>query len=181
MQISVRDTRPEDLDAIFRIRHDPLVLPHQYRTSLTGTIDHWRDRLNGKVDTDNFIFRSSTIFDGDLIIGHISQAHMTSKDKPIVQCGWNLTPSYWGRGAMCIALSTLFSRFFSEEGIVHVFSDCFRGNRRCIRVMAKLGFVPNGISLHHRAIIAYSTRCIRWIKRYRLDAEMWPQIGKNTK
>jgi RimJ/RimL family protein N-acetyltransferase len=173
MQIAVRDTTTDDIDAIFRIRHDPLVVPHQYSTSLMGTIDDWRDLLAGKITTELFAFRSSTIVDGDSIVGHVSQWHMTSNDRLIVQCGWNLTPAYWGRGVMCAALTQLFSRFFIVDGVAHVFADCFRGNRRCIRLMDKLGFVPNGIPLHLRAVLAYSNRCFHWIKRFRLDAEKW--------
>ena len=132
MRIIVRDTMPDDLDAIFRIRNNPLVVPHQYRVSLTGTVDDWRGRLEGKDDTVFHTFRSSTILDGDSIIGNVTQSHMVSNDIPIVQCGWDLTPEYWGRGAMCIALTDLFNRFFTQDGLVHVFADCFRNNHRCL-------------------------------------------------
>lgn len=173
MQIAVHDTTPGELEAIFRIRNDPLVLQQQYRVSLMGTVDDWRDRLAGNVDTGIYTFRSSTVLDGDTIVGHVSQAHMLSNDIPVVQCGWNLTPEYWGRGVMCVALTDLFNQFFTQDGVAHVFADCFRDNRRCIRLMEKLGFVPNGIPLHHRAMIACSSRCFRWIKRFRLDAATW--------
>lgn len=177
MQIAVRDTVPDDLDAIFRIRSDPLVVPHQYRTSLTGTKQDWKDRLSGKVGTGFFTFRSATIVDGESIVGHVTQAHMTSNGVRIVQCGWNLTPHYWGRGVMCTALTELFNRFFVNDGIAHAFADCFRDNRRCMRTMDKLGFLPNRIAPHQRAIIAWSTGCLRWIKRFRLDREVWPTNG----
>ena len=180
MQITVRDTVPDDLDAIFRIRNDPLVVPHQYRTSLTGTTEDWKDRLAGEVDTGVFTFRSTTIVDGKTIIGHVTQLHMISNDVPIVQCGWNLTPHYWGRGVMCIALTELFDRFVTHDGIAHIFADCFRDNHRCIRLMEKLGFVPNRIASHHRAIIAWSTGCLRWIKRFRLDGAVWPANTTNS-
>ncbi|WP_231756696.1 GNAT family N-acetyltransferase [Lignipirellula cremea] len=173
MHINIRDTAAEDLDAILRIGNDALVAPHQYRQSLAGTRDKWCDFLAGKRDTKFVTFRCATILDGDTIIGNVSQWHINSNDRPIVQCGWNLTPAYWGRGVMCLALTELFNRFFANDGVAHIYADCFRSNHRCIRVLEKLGFTPNGIPPHHRVIIAWSMRCLHWIRRFRLDSEMW--------
>ena len=173
MLVSVRDTTPDDLAAIFRIRNDPQVAPHQYQTSSMGTLDEWRDLIVGNIKAANGDFRCSTILDGATIVGHIVHLHIAADDAWTVECGWNLTPSYWGRGVMCLALTDLFNRFFGDDEVASVLSDCFRDNLRCIRVMEKLGFVRKRISLCDRAKLAYSTRCFRWIERFKLDADTW--------
>lgn len=169
--LSVRDSLPEDLVDIFRIRQDSQVRPHQYKLRPTDTVDIWEDRLSGNDQIGDIRFRCSSILLDDTLIGHVTQHHYRIDDVGIAQCGWNLAPDYWGKGLMAAALSILFERFFSEQRISHVFADCFRGNVRSKRVMEKLGFVPVGIELSERISLAWQARCLHWIDRFRLDSD----------
>ena len=108
MDIAIRDTLEADLPAIFRIRTDPLVQPHQYRLSRHDTIDFWKQRLFGEHENGRVLFKSTTIMRHTELIGHIIHIHFGSGRRRISYCGWNLAPAYWGQGVAMIALSELF-------------------------------------------------------------------------
>ena len=173
VNILIRDTTPDDLPEIFRIQTDPVVRVHQYRFGPNDSLERWTRLLAGHDCAEASRFRCSTIRLGSAIIGHVTHWHWCIDGLRACQCGWNLDPEYWGQGVMCAALSELFDTLFGVEGVQYVFADCFRNNRRCLRVMEKLGFVPNGIPPYQRLLLAWQMRCLRWILRFRLDAEAW--------
>lgn len=173
INVVVRDTTDSDLCEIFRIRMDPDVAPHQYPILKDDTMEKWRQRIAGDNVDGPFTIRHSTVLFDDLIVGHIIHHHYEVSGTKYACCGWNLDPRYWGRGLMALALRQKFNEFFVHENIEHIFSDCFPNNKRCIRLMNRLGYVRQNISISERIITAYSTRCLKWIIRFRLDLTRW--------
>ena len=173
MDIAIRDTVEADLPAIFRIRTDPLVHPHQYKLTRGDTIDVWKQQLFGSRKGGRMHFKSTTIVRDNEIIGHISQTHYEACGRNMCYCGWNLAPTYWGQGIAMIALSRLFDSFFSEQRIDTVISDCFSSNQRCIRLLQKLGYEPVPIAPYERVLILVVNRCLRWTRRFQLTADRW--------
>lgn len=169
--IEVRDTLVSDLPEIFRIRNDPAVRPSQYKVNSDDSVEVWSKRLSNDDQDGPVTFHCSTVLLGDDVIGHVTSHRFRFDQKNTAQCGWNLDPEFWGRGLMGTALTMLFGQFFSSGKIDQVIADCFRGNRRCKRLMSKLGFVPVRISLQQRFQIACTTSSWKWIDRFELDPE----------
>ena len=135
MDIAIRAPTETDLADLFRIRCDPLVKPHQYKLSRRETIKLWNEQLFGDRRNSRLEFKCTTIVRHSEVIGHISQLHYEVNGQRTCYCGWNLAPPYWGQGIAMIALSDLFDRFFGDQQIDSVISDCFASNQRCIRVL----------------------------------------------
>jgi RimJ/RimL family protein N-acetyltransferase len=173
MKITIRETVESDLPDIFRIRTDPLIAIHQYRLTADDTLDFWRQQLFGDRRDAAVVFKCTTILDDQEVIGHISQHHLKRGDCVTCQCGFNLAPQHWGHGIMRMSLSRQFDAFFEEQGVDLVISDCFAGNRRCIRLLNRLGFQSIGMGLLARLLIAYQYRCLRWIRHFELTATDW--------
>lgn len=171
--VVVRDMVESDLIEIFRIRTHADVARHQYPKRPDDSIDVWRRRLSGDNVVGLLTMRHSTVLTENTIAGHIIHMHYSCRGKKYVACGWDLHPNYWGRGLMYQALRLKFDIFFLEDGIDHVFSDCFPANKRCIRLLNRLGYVRQAISLHDRIVTAFAVRCARWIIRFRLDSSKW--------
>lgn len=173
MEIIIRDTIEGDLPAIFEIRRDPLVKPHQYRLKPNETVDSWKRMLFVTPMSGDVLFKSATILRDNSIIGHITHTHYLAGPQPICYCGWNLAPAYWGQGIAVIALSQLFDSLFDEQGVGVVISDCFAENQRCIRVFHKLNYEPSTIPLDERVIKMILKLCLHRIIRYKLTADRW--------
>ena len=171
--VVVRDMTPDDVDDVIQIQLDPLVAPNQYKTNDSVCRQKWADMFTGKMDTDCTKTSESVILFEGTVIGHVGQSVFEHGGKKVVYCGWNLAPEYWGRGIMCIALSKLFDDWFTKQGVTCVRADCFRNNKRCVRLLEKLGFVPERISLLFRIVIVYYARCFYWHLGFRLNAETW--------
>jgi RimJ/RimL family protein N-acetyltransferase len=183
MEIELRDTTEADLPAIFRIRKDPLVVPHQFRLSQSDNIAFLSKHLfpRGRA-AKRPAFRCSTIWQDGEIIGHVFHLHQSWFGKPYCSCGWNLAPAQWGRGIMCAALSQLFDSFFREQGIEMVIADCFSTNARCQRLLEKLRFTPAQLPVLTRLRFALNYQCGHWICRYELTRDRWRAgVGQATR
>lgn len=172
MNIVIRGTVESDLPELLQIQADPLVRPHQYKLSAQHTLEFWRHYLFGKHSLEPRALWTTILRDRE-IIGYIARVHYQRGGKRVVYCGWDLSPRHWGQGLMRIALSELFDSLFSVQQIDVVLSDCFAGNRRCIRLLRKLNFSRAGIGPLERLSIATSRRCLHWIRRFRLTAVEW--------
>lgn len=173
MDITIHDTIEADLPEIFRILTDPLVQPHQYKLVSSDTIDLWKQQLFGNQRSVKWVFKCTTIARHNDTIGHINQYYYEAYGQRICYCGWNIAPSYWGKGIALIALTQLFESLFGDHQIDAVVSDCFSNNNRCIRVMEKLNFKPGKISVCERMQTVIVKRCFHWILRFQLTESRW--------
>ena len=114
MEVTVKPTADEDIDEIFALRRDPEVLREQYALSRSASPDKFKQRLAGKPNAIGISFRCTSIFADGKLVGHVLQHFGPGSEKGLmsVDCGWNLKPTYWGRGIMPGALRQLFRQLF---------------------------------------------------------------------
>lgn len=152
MLIEVRDTLPEETEAIFRLRNNPSVLDQQYRPSPLDTPESYAQRMTLAPAMGKYSFRSTSILCDGIMVGHVMQnfslAHAPAHSRCV--CGWNLDPDYWGRGIMPRAANKLFDRLFEAQPELRIIVACFDTNTRCLRVIEKLGFKPQKMTLADR-------------------------------
>lgn len=178
MQIQILTTVPENIDAIFRIESHPLVQAQQYPLGDLNSVEKYRTRLFG---TDNRGgFSHGTIWIDGRIAGSITRVYRPYCGRVRVHYGWNLDPEFWGRGIMPTALKEDFAGQFRNPQIGEAEIDCFHDNRRCIRVLQKLGCRPTFINPLERVCKMLEYRCGRWIIRHRLTRRRWNDLRSNT-
>jgi RimJ/RimL family protein N-acetyltransferase len=170
----VRDAVSDDLESIIAIQQNPLVMQHQYRLDPIAYRRLLAQTLNGESKSAIVSSHYSVLEDDEHVVGYVHHIHWDYDTIPLVQCGWNLAPDYWGRGLMYHALTELIVGFRSS-GVRHVFADYFYGNARCARLLKKLGFVYQSIPLTDRVVDAWKMKCWRLVIRNRLDLEPMPQ------
>lgn len=152
MLIEVRDTLPEETEAIFCLRNNPSVLEQQYRPSPLDTPEAYAERMVQSPVLGQYYFRSTSILCDGAMVGHVMQSFSLANSPTQCRCvcGWNLDPDYWGKGIMAIAASALFDRLFEVNPDLRIIVACFDTNRRCLRVIEKLGFTPQKMTLSER-------------------------------
>lgn len=168
MEISVRDSLKGDLRAIYRIRVNPAVSAQQYPISSRETFESWKQKLGNSTDS-----KHCAVLNGEEVIGFIVQHTFSPDGKKACYCGWSLAPEYWGRGLMAQALAQVFDSLFLQQEFELVISECFTSNQRCIRLLEKLHFYPISFGLIERIKLMFANRSLRWVLRFRLDAEVW--------
>jgi RimJ/RimL family protein N-acetyltransferase len=106
--------------------------------------------------------------------GHISQVYSTlGLSDTTVLLGWNIVPELWGRKIMVRALELLFSaRFESQLRLVFI-ACCFASNNRCLRVIEKLGFKVDRLTVLERLSHFRMTWGRERVVKYRLDFALW--------
>lgn len=171
MDVEVRNTVEADLQEIFQIRTDPLVSRNQFRIPASDTPDLWAQQLFGQQVDGQPLFRCSTILVDGQIAGHVSHQSATFGDQLTAYCGWNLAPAFWGQGIMHRALSEWLGSLHQEHQVDVAIADCFSSNRRCLRLLRKLGFGSIPIDLSGRIQILMQHNCWHWIHRFRLITE----------
>jgi RimJ/RimL family protein N-acetyltransferase len=172
LTIAVRDSSLADLPHIDRIRSHPLVRPHQFQIS-SNCVSSWEKWIELNARSGDFWFRCSTIVDDEQVIGYISQTLNFTRTCVFAECGWNLHPTYWGRGIMKLALGQILLRLFNEQKMSYVIADCFRSNTRCKRLLSNLHFSRVNVRWIERMRLAIDYRCLHWIERYRIDHGTW--------
>ncbi len=168
----VRDAIESDLDCFNAIRMHPEVRRQQYPFMVPGYLEQWRRLITGELKWVGVERKYNAIVLDERIVGYIGQDTWNPSGILKVQCGWNLSPEFWGRGIMYEALKILLKQFF-ERGVEYVFADYFRGNLRCERLIKKLGFSKIPIFFLERISTALELGCYRWVIRTMLDRKTW--------
>lgn len=169
----VRDATVEDIPRVLEIRSDPLNLAEQYpltRHDTEGAISESISREGSPVERT---WKYSVILVDDAVVGYVTSIWAGDPPARVCVCGWDLTPSHWGRGIMPVALSLLFDELFAELDVRLVVADCFPTNARCIRVLERLGFVPRRPSLLERVLHVIRARGFRRLRSFALDSDTW--------
>lgn len=141
MDVSIRDSTPEDAAAIFDLRCDPRLSGSQYAPFVFESPMTLFDTIAPGSDIPRNGLMCSTIIVDDTFAGHIFHRYRTTSGNiQLSTLGWNVIPELWGNGVAPTAVRQLINeRFKSNENIV--FSTfCFPSNKRCIRVLEKLNF-----------------------------------------
>lgn len=177
MQIQVRDTEPQEHEAIFRIESHPLVRRHQYPWRWGTTYAIWRSHNFGARAASSRPTFSTILLDGS-VVGSISYYRVATEVGNECHCGWNLDPERWGQGIMPAALSSWIERQFAEFDSFGIVADRFHNNDRCRRVLEKLNFQQVRVGVFDRFMTMARTDCFRWIIRHRLTRVSW-EAAKN--
>lgn len=163
--VVVRPMLPPDVDDVTRFLRDPRCAPFQYPFS-ESRCESLRDAIGYREHNPNLemLYRYYTITLNDRPVGHIVLEAMTK-----LTAGWNLDPDYWGNGIMPAALTLMFTCLFEKhpEGII--ISNCFPNNRRCIRMMKKLGYEPVRLSLFEKTELMIEAMTWKKHVRFRLN------------
>ena len=179
MKTTIRDTTDEDTDAIFALRWDDRLRTMNYRPSIFETPHTLIALSQTGMEIPASGMKSSTILVDDQFAGHIMQLHKTGFDTTIrIELGWNLVPRYWGKGIMVEAVNQLLQQRFKASSKINFFACCFASNRRCIRVIEKLGFQPDKLTLLERMFHFTKTWGRERIIKHRLTYEDWFKRGQ---
>lgn len=168
MKVSIRSATLDDLSTIMRICLDPQVQPNQYRVNASAATG-FRMIIAGEAVLGRYERCITSIEVDGVMAGYIHRDHNFTRGFETVTFGWNLAPSYWGRGIMPDAVSQLVDWCVAERKTKRFIVECFRENQRCLRVIEKLGFQPAPISYFDRFVTALAHRCWNWVLRFELD------------
>ena len=171
MEVTLRESIPEDAKPIFALRCDSRLQSMQYGPSIFET-PHTLIALShqgNEIPTTGL--KSTTILvDGDFA-GHIMQIHkMSFRKRLTIELGWNLVPHLWGKGIMVIALQKLLDERFRTSSRIEFVACCFASNQRSIRVIEKLGFQPDKLTIAEHIFHFTKTWGRQRIKKYRLKS-----------
>lgn len=170
MRLQLRAIEPNDVVRFAEIAEHPAVAAQQYPNRTLISVSDWTQRfLTKKKSNDD----ATAIVCDDEVVGYLlrfTYHHITGK---YLHYGWDLHPDYWGRGIMPAALCLEYAERFREPYLRQIQVDCFHDNRRCLRVLEKLGHRRLRLALHHRLYMMYCSRCLRWVVRHGITREMW--------
>lgn len=176
MHIAIRDSVFDDAQQIFELRCDPRLKAMQYRPSHSETartiiaVSTPGARIPGNG------WKCSTILADQRFAGHIIERYRSgTSEQAHAYLGWNLVPELWGRGFMVQALTTLFNQRFKENHGLQFIACCFASNVRCQRVIKKLGFQADDLTL-----VEYLNHLVKtWgresILKFRVTYNQWCQ------
>ncbi len=173
MHVRIRDTELDDIPSIFRLRSDPAVLVEQHRPGLFDTPKSFAKKLESGRDWQGVSFQCSSITVDDQLVGHVIQYGIKGLTGPVCHCGWSLDPSYWGRGIMPTALTSLFDHILGTEPKLTLMAACFASNSRGLRVIEKLGFQQCRMGFTMRLGHILAARRYRKVLQFRLTSDRW--------
>ena len=150
-----------------------MVASLQYRVDIRAYSDFLSRVLQGDNVTGIVSTQFSTIDRNSVAIGYVRHDHYCVDNAKVVYCSWNLTSTLWGQGVMRFALTELFNAWMHDSDTQHVYADYFRRNERCRRLLNRLGFVTQEIPISERLSTAVQQKCLQWVIRRRLDAQIW--------
>jgi len=170
--LTIRPSVIEDYEEIIRICAIP-----EIRKSQLSLDDKAKVLLYDKISLGNIdnSLNFTLLLKND-VIGHVclEGANNDGRDKGVVYfIGFNLHPEYWGRGIMAESLRTIISNVFSEETFVCIYADCHYTNRRCRKLLKKIGFFRVSLSTVEWIRWCIYYKRVIWFCRYALRSDMW--------
>lgn len=179
LHTTIRDSILDDALQIFDLRCDPRLTSMQYPPSLCETPTTLFTVIQPGLDIPANGWKSSTILFNGNFAGHIIQAFNTGADGVTrILLGWNLVPELWGMGIMVRALRLLFEQRFAVKREINFVACCFSSNHRCIRVISKLGFQPDNLTLWERASHFTRTWGRERVVKYCLTYDQWSRCQR---
>jgi RimJ/RimL family protein N-acetyltransferase len=124
--------------------------------------------------------RLTTILNYDTVVGYVMHSHIEYNEVRASQCGWCLHPEYWGQRIMTKALTQLLDDLILNENRTHVLANCFSGNRRCINLLYRLGFVRWRFGLTERVRSMITQQSLKWEHRFGLTPEAWNSASREN-
>lgn len=181
LQPTLRDATLADAQQILDLRRDPRLRGMQYEPLGNETARGLFSLLHPGPAIPNDGWKIATILVNDRFAGHITQAYSTRwNGLTTLLLGWDLIPELWGRGIMLRALQPLIDQRCDANPDLQLVACCFASNRRCLRVIEKLGFHHSRLWLSER--ISHFTRTwgTQRVVKHCLAAEAWRERRRAT-
>ena len=172
MNTRLREAKISDVDDLIAISRNPQVAMHQYRRT-PGDEMMFREVIeNGSFGPNQDCKLNTILFKSDLV-GYVVTAMTEHEDARLAQCGWDLHPDFWGQGIMTESLHWHFNELFDCHDRTHLIAECFSSNRRCIRLMDRIGLVRWRIPLTDRIYRMWHSKSLKWLLRFGTSIETW--------
>lgn len=177
-KITIRDAIAEDAKLIFDLRRDPRLRGMQYPLTPVEHEDPASLRAESlRPELPENGWKCTTILADREFAGYIIESFTTSdafQGNAIIDVGWDLVPKLWGKGFMVDALGQLFDSRFELLPNVHYIARCFASNHRCLRVIQKLGFKVEQVTLGERMCHFLTLWSFREeLVKHRLTRDLW--------
>jgi RimJ/RimL family protein N-acetyltransferase len=174
LHTTIRDSIPADARQIFALRCDPCLKSMQYAPSRLETPSTFLAIAQPGPEIPKTGCKCSTILVDESFAGHVIQLCTTGTNGVTsILLGWDLVPELWGMGAMVRALDLLFDQRFKTSTNIDFIACCFASNRRCIRVIEKLGFQTENLTFRERVFHFIQTWGQERVKKHRLTYSLW--------
>lgn len=144
-RMMLRQLRPSDVERVFALRSDPLVMQHVNRPLATTMEDAWAliDRVTTSVSANDAVQWAITLKGDDTFIGLIGFWRM-QKEHYLAELGYTLARDHWGKGLMSEAIGTVVDFGLNTLGFHKVEAITRPANVGSIRALEKNGFVREG-------------------------------------
>jgi RimJ/RimL family protein N-acetyltransferase len=155
--LHLRPHRDDDLAALVAEADDPGVsalmvsIPHPF-TEQAGR-DYLRRAVAGLADGDDLTYAVTT--PDDVLIGGVGLHLGRGPKAGVVQLGFWLGRSHWGKGLMSRAVPPVLAHAFGPLGLFKVEAAAFTSNAQACRILEKNGFRLEGMrraAILHRGV-----------------------------
>lgn len=148
-RLVLRDYRPEDLDAYYRLKSDHEVWEYTTFTPITQKGEAAKllgDTISGQLSGDTG-YRALCLKDGTLI----GEAGILRIIKEANRCeiGYNLLPAYWWKGYGTEIVQALVHLAFEVLKVERVEALTLTENKASCRMLEKAGFQREGTLRHY--------------------------------
>ncbi|QNN55104.1 GNAT family N-acetyltransferase [Nocardioides mesophilus] len=132
---------------------DPEVMEHFPAPLTRAESDAWVDRIERHFDRHGFGWWALEAEEGfigftGLAVPRFHAGWMDGREQPVVEVGWRLRRSAWGRGYATEAARECLRHAFEDLGREEVVSFTVVGNTRSRAVMERLGMRPLALYDH---------------------------------
>ncbi len=143
-RLILRELRPEDAEAVFRILSDAEVVRY-YDPLMTHLEQAQRsiERHRARFENNEGIRWGITIKDEDTIVGNCG--FFRDKDNFSAALSYVLAKSSWNKGFMTEALEAIVAFGFEHYQLHRIEAHVARPNLASVRVLQKLGFQEEGL------------------------------------
>lgn len=148
-RLILRTWKTSDIPLMATISSDPLVMEHFPATQDIADTQTLIDHINQHYEKFGYTAYAVEIKDTHEFIGFVGLSHppfeipnFQPKSLPIVEIGWRLSSSHWGKGYATEAAKAVLHYAFTELNLREIISFTVVANIKSRHVMEKIG-------LHH--------------------------------
>ena len=149
-RLSLRKPQPEDASRIFEkygqdveVTRYLMWRPHTGLQDAEAAVRRFLDGWERGTHFTWLIFERET--------GELAGSIAARKDEQEVNLGFLLARPFWGRGLMAEAIEAVVQWAFDDPSVLRIWAACDVENRASARVLAKTGFVCEGV-LHEYSL-----------------------------
>lgn len=145
-RLILRTWKSADVPLMAEISSDPLVMEYFPYTQDFSATELFVHRINEHFEKYGYGLYAIEIKNTGEFIGFVGLNHpsfeipgFTARGLPIVEIGWRLSSSHWGKGYATEAAKAVLNYAFSELKLEEIISFTVPANLKSRRVMEKIG------------------------------------------